>query len=410
MDGDVIAHEYGHGISDRLVGGGGSSLGYNTHLVHASLGEGWSDITSFLTWGDAVVGEYDTGNAATGIRRVAYDTSPHTYSDYNPNAGSGHPNGEVWATMVYDIREALGINTTTQLVIDGMKATPALPTFLDARDAIIAADAVNSGGANFCLLWGIFAADGLGLNATFNLASNSAPTDNFDVPAGCAPTADAGGPYNTAEGTDVVLDGSGSLDPTDATGGTIVSYDWDLDNDGDFDDATGVSPTFTTVGDNNVLTIGLQVTTNVGISDEDTSVVTVTNVTPVVSLDPVAPVSENTPIVLTGIVTDPGWLDTFNATVDGTTATGHNPLVESQKTFDRTPPTQSRRSSPTGIMASTRLRSVLPTTMGRPIVRRPTSRSRTPTQRLRLMRTGIWRTRATRSMCLASPPILDQTT
>ena len=117
MDGDVIAHEYGHGISDRLVGGGGSSLGYNTHLVHASLGEGWSDVVSFLTWGDAVVAEYDTGNAATGIRRVAYDTSPHTYSDYNPNAGSGHPNGEVWATMVYDIREALGINTTTQLVI-----------------------------------------------------------------------------------------------------------------------------------------------------------------------------------------------------------------------------------------------------------------------------------------------------
>ena len=85
-----------------------------------------------------MVGEYVTGNAATGIRSVAYDTSTLTYNDYNPNAGSGHSNGEVWATMVYDIREALGINTTTQLIVDGLKGTPALPTFMDARDAIAA--------------------------------------------------------------------------------------------------------------------------------------------------------------------------------------------------------------------------------------------------------------------------------
>lgn len=326
MDGDVIAHEYGHGVSDRLVGGGGSSLGYNTHLVHASLGEGWSDIISFLKWGDAVVGEYDTGNATTGIRRVAYDTSTHTYSDYNPLAGSGHPNGEVWATMIYDIREALGINTTTQLVIDGLKGTPALPTYLDARDAVIAADGANSGGANFCLLWGIFASDGLGENATFSKTSTSPPADNFDVPAACVPTADAGGPYSTPEGTDVVLDGSGSVDPTHASGGTIDSYEWDLDNDGDFDDATGVGPSFTNVGDNGVFTVGLRVTTSVGITDEATTTVTVTNVTPTVSLGPVASTTENTAITLTGMVTDPGWLDTFTATVDWDDGNGPQPL------------------------------------------------------------------------------------
>ncbi|WP_020681923.1 M36 family metallopeptidase [Marinobacterium rhizophilum] len=314
VDGDVIAHEYGHGVSSRLVGGG--NLGYGANLVHASLGEGWSDIISFLKWGDNTVGEYVTGNAATGIRSVAYDASNLMYSDYDPWAGSGHPNGEIWASMVYDIRAELGVNTTTQLVIDGMKATPALPDYLDARDAIIAADTANNAGANFCLLWRIFAERGLGLNATFNKYANSGPTDNFDVPVTCAPTADAGGTYNTDEGTDVVLDGSGSTESDDSSGGAIVSYEWDLDNDGEFDDATGVSPTFTDVGDNEVQTIGLRVTNAAGFSDEASTTVTIENVDPVVSPNAVTGTSENTAITLSGSIADAGWLDVITATVD----------------------------------------------------------------------------------------------
>ena len=61
VDGDVIAHEYGHGVSSRLVGGG--NLGYNGGDQRGALGEGWSDVISYLKWGDAVVGEYVTGNA-----------------------------------------------------------------------------------------------------------------------------------------------------------------------------------------------------------------------------------------------------------------------------------------------------------------------------------------------------------
>jgi len=49
------------------------------------------------------------------------------------------------------------------------------------------------------------------------------------------PVADADGPYTGVVGTPVTLDGSGSSDPE----GTIVSYVWDLDTDGDFDDASG---------------------------------------------------------------------------------------------------------------------------------------------------------------------------
>ena len=54
------------------------------------------------------------------------------------------------------------------------------------------------------------------------------------------PAADSGGPYQvTIPDGSLSLDGSGSL-PSD--GQTIVSWEWDLTNDGNFDDATGATP------------------------------------------------------------------------------------------------------------------------------------------------------------------------
>jgi autotransporter-associated beta strand protein len=54
------------------------------------------------------------------------------------------------------------------------------------------------------------------------------------------PLAVPGGPYTAFVGGSLILNGSGSL-PSD--GETISSYEWDLDNDGDFDEAiTGATP------------------------------------------------------------------------------------------------------------------------------------------------------------------------
>jgi hypothetical protein len=71
--------------------------------------------------------------------------------------------------------------------------------------------------------------------------------------------ADAGGPYTAVEGQPVLLDATSGLRP----GGQIPSYEWDLDGDGAYDDATGPAVRFVPTRDGR-LGVGLQVTTSTG--------------------------------------------------------------------------------------------------------------------------------------------------
>lgn len=57
-----------------------------------------------------------------------------------------------------------------------------------------------------------------------------------------APVANAGGPYTFQAGSVLTLNGTGSFDPDMSAGDSIISYNWDLNNDGTFD-VTSVSPT-----------------------------------------------------------------------------------------------------------------------------------------------------------------------
>jgi hypothetical protein len=103
---------------------------------------------------------------------------------------------------------------------------------------------------------GGFAAAGyhpVGLRVTDNNPANSGgpQTDIFICqiyvhPPCLNPNADAGGPYIGWIGTPVQLDGSGTWDPDTAY--ADLTFEWDLDNDGTFDDATGDKPTYPWAG------------------------------------------------------------------------------------------------------------------------------------------------------------------
>jgi hypothetical protein len=77
-----------------------------------------------------------------------------------------------------------GNNKLMQIVIDGIKLQPCGPTFVTARDAIIAADQAITGGKDYCMIWDVFAARGLGVNATAGDANvGNDQIEDFNTPS-----------------------------------------------------------------------------------------------------------------------------------------------------------------------------------------------------------------------------------
>jgi hypothetical protein len=135
------------------------------------------------------------------------------------------------------------------------------------------------------------------------------------------PVAEAGGPYSGNEGSSITLDGSKSTDPDN----NIVRYDWNLDNDALYDDASGVKPTVT-FADNGVYMVRLKVTDAGGLSSTDNATVTIYNLPPLITSFTIScTLSVSTPVSARVTFKDPGILDTFTAVWnwgDGTSSIG----------------------------------------------------------------------------------------
>lgn len=221
LDNMIIVHEYGHGISNRLTGGPANASALNA-LQSGGMGEGWSDWfglmftqkTTDLKTGSYPVGTYVLNNTA-GIRRkpYAFDMAidPLTWDAYGTTGSGGgvtrstavHATGEIWCSALWDMNWLLidkyGFNPNIadgytgagsagnvlamKLVMDAMKLQPANPTFIAARDAIVQADVVLTGGQNAREIWTAFARRGLGASASTANANATTVTIAFDFPA-----------------------------------------------------------------------------------------------------------------------------------------------------------------------------------------------------------------------------------
>lgn len=213
FDGDVVAHEYGHGLSNRLVGGG---VGCIQGLQGCAMGEGWSDILALLIFSDpdhippsplpSVMGEYSTGDTTAGIRSHDYDFYPacHHYdgSAFCPATVptcSGfvggcqcHDEGQLMAATVWEMRKAIvsafpveGPDDVATLFVDGLKFTVCGPTFLDFRDALLLADRLDFGGKYYCYIWRAFADRWMGFGATSTDPDDTDPVGSTTMPPAC---------------------------------------------------------------------------------------------------------------------------------------------------------------------------------------------------------------------------------
>jgi extracellular elastinolytic metalloproteinase len=235
VDGDydmtVIGHEYTHMIENRMIGKGFNRTGFHA----GAMGESISDFIAmeylneygFAPGGDRAwaVGPYVTGNGERGIRNynMSWPSSGHfpevgRYVRVNPlnfsNVGYDvtgpqvHADGEIWSATNYDIRELFveryggggarvqrecadgqrpvaqcpGGRRWMQIVFDAFLLMPTGPTFLDARDAYLAADLMRFGGANQDLLWLGFGRRGFGEHAATTGTQDTMPVPSWESP------------------------------------------------------------------------------------------------------------------------------------------------------------------------------------------------------------------------------------
>ncbi len=195
-DAAIVYHEYTHGLSSRLVTvspGGEQAL--NTAQAGA-MGEGWSDwyaqdflVGQFPGTDTTTPGEVDMGRYVEAvphaIRTEAVDcpvgaaaarcpgagaSGPggYTYGDFGRIVGGPevHADGEIWAQTLWDLRAALGSDVSRAIVTQGMRLSPPEPSFLDERDAILAADLqLFAAAGHRAQIWAVFAARGMGWDA-----------------------------------------------------------------------------------------------------------------------------------------------------------------------------------------------------------------------------------------------------
>jgi|SRR6218665_241689 len=207
FDNTIIGHEYGHGISNKLIGG---PLNSSCMTNLEQMGEGWSDWFGLMMQIKAtdtpttpiMVGTYvfNEPNDGAGLRDFPYSTdmtvNPRTLNTANypvdETNSYRYKTGETWASVLWDLTWAYvdrygydanlytgtgGNNKVMQLVIDALKLQACnTANMITARDNLFAADMAATGGQNYNMMAAVFTRRGLGLNA-----SMGSPTNNLDA-------------------------------------------------------------------------------------------------------------------------------------------------------------------------------------------------------------------------------------
>ncbi len=253
VDNGIIAHEYAHGLSNRMTGTGSGCLS-NVE----QMGEGWSDYLALMithNWATATppdgfnnprgIGTYALNQPITGpgIRQYRYTTNmainPMTYANL-PSVAVPHGVGTIWCTALWDmtwyIIQQAGINPNLfnpagvggnsialKLVVEGLRLQPCSPGFISGRDAILKADTLFFGAQYSCAIMEAFARRGMGVGAS--QGSSSVRGDETI-------TFVDGKPVITAQPQNVsVCSGNNATFSVTATG-LNVTYQWQLSTDG----------------------------------------------------------------------------------------------------------------------------------------------------------------------------------
>lgn len=233
LDSDIVWHEYGHGLTWRMIGNMSGPLS-------GAIGEGMGDVLSIYANGDDVVGEYSTDDPV-GIRRYPYGSHPLTYG--NVSGSSVHADGEIYAATMWDLRglwlgDGYTMDELYDVVVGGMNFTPSGPAYEDMRDGLLAASGTQD---KDCLIWEAFAGRGIGEGAQ-GRTKGGGPfgggsvtiTESFTVPAACSGCVITENPETSCvDGVDNDCDGAADAADSDCGGGSCTATGNSCSSDSD---------------------------------------------------------------------------------------------------------------------------------------------------------------------------------
>jgi hypothetical protein len=186
---DTIYHEYTHVVTTRMVGGPAED-GWLTGVQSEAMGEGWSDVLTASLFG--IPSLWKHSYEGTGIARdTRHDL---TYDDLCQidlrNGCQQHQDGMIWAGTLWDLRESMmaldpaqGLDQFHRIVVEGLKYFTVAPTMVDGRDGILEADRDLHGSAHHQAIWNVFAARGMGRNASSTSENDTTPVTDYTVSA-----------------------------------------------------------------------------------------------------------------------------------------------------------------------------------------------------------------------------------
>ena len=198
---DVVSHEYTHGVINRLVGGG--NIFDPLSSDHGGcMHEGTADLISCTITNKTVTGNWVVDDPR-GIRNNRYDSNfPHNFGHLGTQVNVGnrtidysevHNGGEIWCATLMEMNRNIGSKLGVQLVVDALKIVQTSPSFLNMRDAIVAAldsklkaespmdPSEHKKARNG--IWKAFAKFGMGPAAQSNGGSFSGIRADFNVPS-----------------------------------------------------------------------------------------------------------------------------------------------------------------------------------------------------------------------------------
>ena len=180
LDSDIIWHEYGHGLTWRMIGGMSGAMA-------GAIGEGMGDVLAIIDqrarprWRVLRVGS--GGDSLGAVWLVQQDLQDRLHG--HPGASRRRALRRHRVAPPAEFRENRKDDLLTYLV-DGMNFTPSTPKFEQMRDGILTSVTDTD---DECKVWEAFAHFGVGVgaSATQSRRGTWTITESFTEPASCTP-------------------------------------------------------------------------------------------------------------------------------------------------------------------------------------------------------------------------------